>query len=383
MKILHIGFSPVTDGWNYQDNLLPKYHYKLGHEVWYITGQWVWGDDGKLRRITESDYYNKDGVKIIRLPEKYDKPYTNKFKRFVNIYATISRIEPDVLFIHGCQFIDIKVIVKYLKKYPNVVAYVDNHADFSNSATNWLSKNILHRMIWKHYAQLILPYTKKFYGVLPARVDFLKDIYKIPKEKIKLLMMGVDDDLVGKARDFAVRQDLRNIYNISKDDFLIMTGGKIDLAKHQTLLLMQAVQEIPNDKVKLIVFGSVVEELRDTVLALADGKKVQYIGWVKAEDSLNHFSASDLVIFPGRHSVFWEQVVALGKPLIVKYWEGATHIDIGGNCGYLYDDSMEEIIAMICRLVDNPEQYNQMKLSAENMARSNFLYSGIAKNSIS
>jgi hypothetical protein len=41
MRIVHIGFSPVTDGWNYQDNLLPKYHTKLGHKVWYITGQWV------------------------------------------------------------------------------------------------------------------------------------------------------------------------------------------------------------------------------------------------------------------------------------------------------------------------------------------------------
>jgi hypothetical protein len=37
MKILHIGFSPVTDGWNYQDNLLPKYNALLEYRVWYLA----------------------------------------------------------------------------------------------------------------------------------------------------------------------------------------------------------------------------------------------------------------------------------------------------------------------------------------------------------
>ena len=34
-------------------------------------------------------------------------------------------------------------------KNPNVKIFVDNHADFSNSATNWLSLEILHKKIWK------------------------------------------------------------------------------------------------------------------------------------------------------------------------------------------------------------------------------------------
>ena len=53
--------------------------------------------------------------------------------------------------------------------------------------------------------------------------------------------------------------------------------------------------------------------------------------------SYNLFSAADLVVFPGRHSVYWEQVVAIGTPMVVKYWDGTTHIDIGGNCMYLYE----------------------------------------------
>lgn len=382
MRIVHIGFSPVTDGWNYQDNLLPKYHSKLGYDVWYITGQWVWGETGKLKQIINKHYANQDNVTMIRLATQKNMPYTYKFKRFENLYSTIEEINPDILFIHGCQFIDIKLIVRYLHGHSNVVTYVDNHADFSNSASNWLSKHILHKIIWRHYAKIIEPYTTKFYGVLPARVDFLVDVYKLPKEKVELLVMGADDELVEKAMNPNVKRNVREKYNISMDDFLIMTGGKIDLAKHQTLLLMEAVQKIQDKRVKLIVFGSVVDELKDEVLNLTDGKKVQYIGWVDANESYNFFASSDLVIFPGRHSVFWEQVVAQGIPMIVKYWEGTTHIDVGGNCEYLYDDSVEEIMTKICKFQDHPEQYKQIKLAAENIQRNEFLYSRIAKNSI-
>jgi len=383
MKILHIGFSPVTDGWNYQDNLLPKYHYKLGHEVWYITGQWVWGEAGKLKPIFDNKYKNRDHVTMIRLSTIKNKPYTYKFKRFENLYPTIEEINPDILFIHGCQFVDIKVIVDYLHRHPEVTVYVDNHADFSNSASNWLSKNILHKIIWRHYAKMIEPYTKKFYGVLPARVDFLVDVYKLPKEKVELLVMGADDELVETAKEPDVRRNLRKKYGIAPDDFLIMTGGKIDLAKRQTLLLMQAVQSIPSERVKLIVFGSVVDELKEEIARLSDGVKVQYIGWIDAKESYDYFASSNLVVFPGRHSVFWEQVVAQGVPLVIKYWEGTTHVDIGGNCQFLYEDSVDEIQHVIESLVDYSEKYQQLWDAAQKSVKNNFLYSEIAKKSLS
>ena len=146
-------------------------------------------------------------------------------------------------------------------------------------------------------------YTKKFYGVLPVRVDFLKDVYGLPADKCELLVMGADDELVEKAKTSGARERIREQYGIKEDDFLIMTAGKIDQWKTQTLLLMQAVQNIKKGHVRLIVFGSVTQELMEQVKALADGTKVQYIGWVLSKDSYDDFEAADLVVFPGRHSV--------------------------------------------------------------------------------
>lgn len=384
-KIVNIClYGPVTDGWSYQDNLLPKYQKENGNEVTVITSLWVWNEYGKMIKTDRSDYYNEYGIHTIRLEIKGDKPLNEKFKRFVGLYEAIDKENPDILFVHCFQFLDIDEVIRYAKEHPMVVVYVDNHCDFSNSATNWLSKNILHKIIWKRKAKKLNPYVRKFYGVIPARVDFLIDMYGLPSDKVELLEMGADDEKVEAASEKEKIRQLREKYGIEPTDFLVITGGKIDLAKQQTLLLMEAVKRLDKKySVKLIVFGSVIDALKEKVEALSDGKIVNYIGWVQSDDSYQYFAAADLVVFPGRHSVFWEQVVGIGKPLIVKYWDGTTHVQVDGNAEFLKKDSVEEIEAMLRKLLDNNRTaYNQMLCNAQGDAKKRFSYRDIARRSV-
>ena len=383
MNVLHICLcGPVTDNWNYQDNLLPKYHKKLGYDVSIITSQWIWDENGNLKFFGERDYYNNDRVRVIRIPIKGKNDFNKKFKKYKNLSEKIVNLNPDILFIHGCQFLDIIKIKQYIKNHPKVKAYVDNHADFSNSATNWISKNFLHKIVWKIFAKIIEPYTKKFYGVLPARVNFLIEIYKVPKEKVELLIMGADDELIEKSHKKNTKFKIREKYGITSTDFLIMTGGKINAAKIQTLLLMIAINEIEISNIKLVVFGSVAPELQGEVDKLNDGKKIQYIGWISSKESYEYFNAADLVVFPGRHSIFWEQVVGQGIPALFKYWEGTTHVDVGGNCLFLVEDSVSEIKEKIEYIYRNPHFYNKMKEVAQTKGKLEFSYLKIAKESI-
>ena len=384
MKIVHMCLGCFfPDNYSYQENMLPKFHKALGYEVEVIASLVTFDKNGKGTFLPKgSVYQNEYDIKVTRLDYQQPVKVNQKLKRYVGTYAALEKAKPDILFIHGCQFMDMDVVVKYLKAHSNVKVYVDNHADFSNSATNFLSKNLLHKMLWRHCAHLIEPYTTKFYGVLPARVDFLKDIYKLPPEKCELLVMGADDDKIEEASAKNARQMIRQKYQIEEDDFLIMTGGKIDAGKTQTLLLMEAVNKIQNEKVKLIVFGSVTQELQDKVAALCSGTKVQYIGWVKSEDSYDYFSAADLVVFPGRHSVFWEQVAGMGIPMLCKRWDGTTHVDVGGNVKFLEKDSVEEIQSILEDLTENPEHYRQMLAAAQGKGREQFSYKEIAIRAI-
>lgn len=383
MKVVHICLcGPFTDGAGYQENLLTKYHAKQGNDVTIVASQWEWNSKGVLQLNAQTGTYTQHGVKIVRL-ETYYGTINFRFRIFRGLYQTISLEAPDVLFVHGCQFLDVYTIKKYLASHPEVRAYMDNHADFSNSATNKLSL-ALHRTLWRHCAHALIGCVEKAYGVLPARVDFLKEVYKLPAEKCELLVMGADDELVEKATSEANKADIRKKYSIAPGDFLIMTGGKIDAAKRQTIQLMEAVQCMTESNIRLIVFGSVSEDLKEEVSRLADGKKVQYIGWIEANKAYDHFAAADLVVFPGRHSVFWEQVAGLGVPMLCKYWKGTTHIDIGGNVKFLYKDSIEEIKCYISSLAfEGSNEYESMRSAATGLAKKAFSYKSIADKSLS
>lgn len=383
MKILHICLANFyIDNYSYQENLLTKYHKKLGYKVEIIASLLSFNEKGESCLLDDTiQYINEHGIPVTRLA--YKKYFgASKFRIYTGTYHAILRAKPDIIFIHGCQFIDIREVVKYIKENPRVTVYVDNHADFQNSAKNWVSKNILHKVIWRRYANLIEPYTTKFYGVLPARVDFLKEVYKLPKEKVELLLMGADDEKVLEATEENFSQGIREKYGIKPEDFLIMTGGKIDQGKTQILVLMKFIRENQDKNIKLIVFGPVIDDLKEEINSLADGIKVQYIGWISSEDSYKYFSASDLVVFPTRHSVFWEQVVGLGIPMVVRYWPGTTHVDLGGNCRFLYNDTIDEMKTVIEPIINDPMLYENMKQVADQKGMKCFSYINIARQSI-
>lgn len=382
MRILHICVTgPYTDGFNYQENLLTKYQVKDGYDVHIIASEWQWGQNGKIERCEKkADYRNTEGVMIHRLKIKDNKDIFFRYKRFEGFYETIEKINPDIIFVHNLQFFDVDKIVKYAKKN-KVEIYADNHADFSNSARSKAAV-LFYKIVWRHMAQMIEPYTTKFYGVLPARVDFLKDIYKLPDKKCKLLVMGADDGEVQRAGTEENQSRVRKSLEIKENDFLIVTGGKIDEWKTQTLLLMEAVDNLKKDCVKLLIFGPVADSIKDKFNHLFDEKKMRYVSWADTAAAYDYFAIADLVVFPGRHSVYWEQAAGQGKPMLCKRWEGTNHVDCGGNVKFLMEDSSKEIEQLISKLVDRGEDYRDMIAVAHENAREKFSYAKIARVSI-
>lgn len=68
---------------------------------------------------------------------------------------------------------------------------MDYHADFSNSGKNWVSINILHKIIRKKYLYRYKKYIDKIYPVVPAGEEFLHKIYGISYDEMELLLLAV------------------------------------------------------------------------------------------------------------------------------------------------------------------------------------------------
>lgn len=379
--IANIGLiGPYSEGFTYQDNLLPKYQARLGYEVYYITNAFSWSKSGELHYVGKQDYVNTDGVHVIRLDNDQKKDLSYRFRTHSNLQVVLDRIGPQIVFLHGCQTRDASIVVRYLKAHPDCRLFVDNHADASNSATNWLSKYVLHRVIWGHYAKMLQPYAARFWGVLPARVDFLIENYGIPREQCELLVMGADDDEVVRASTVGVRKAVRENLGFKKTDFIVVTGGKIDLAKAEVLDLMDAVLGC-GENVKLLMFGPVVPELEDAVSKRAESDKITWLSWASASESYDYFGCANIACFPGRHSVYWEQAAGMGVPLILKRWDGTDHIDVCGNVLFLDGGGIEPIeVALRESMADHLDQ--QVLWRNAEKAATCFLYSDIARRSI-
>jgi glycosyltransferase involved in cell wall biosynthesis len=228
--------------------------------------------------------------------------------------------------------------------------------------------------------KILNPYVEKFYGVTPLRCDFLRDVYRINPHKVELLVMGVDDYLIKSKKESNLRTTLINKFNFSSSDFIIVTGGKIDQKKN-IHLVMKAIISLNISNVKLIIFGTVAPELKEQFEDLIKEGNFIYVGWLNSNQILDYILLADLVVFPGTHSVLWEQTVGSGVPCVFKYWQGMDHVDYGGNCKFLYNDSVEEISKVLKSIILNFDVYSEMKKQSS-IAAENFSYSRIAQKSI-
>ena len=378
MKIVNMSMTaPYNDNWGYQENLLTKWQKRNGNEVTLLTTRLInnRNDDGSSI-VEKETFVNNDGVKIIRLDWLINLWSFRTLRIYKDLYKTLEDEKPDFLYIHGCQFLDAIKVCCYLKKHKNVVAVVDNHADETNSAKSFFPK-FLHYTAWRFTAQILNKYVKKFYGVLPIRCDFLVKYYNLPKDKIDLLVMGADDDLIVESKEL-IPSTIEK-YNIKNDTFNIVCGGKFDHYKREVLYLMEAVNEL--DNIHLFIYGSIGDEIKERFDELLSDK-ITYVGWLNQKESYALLQACDLPVFPGRHSVIWEQCVGIGLPLIVKKLPGTQHVDIGGNCIFIEEPDKEKIKNILAQILNNYGILEKAKEVAESDKKYSFRYSGIAQKSI-
>lgn len=378
MKVVNISLcAPYNEGWGYHENLLPKWQHKNGNQVTLITTRFSnkKNNDG-LFIINKENYINDDGVKVIRLDWKFNIWAFRTLRIYKDLYKTLENEKPDFLFIHGCQFLDSFLVCKYLKNHKNVKAVADNHADQTNSAKSFFPI-ILHKTLWRITANIMNKYVDKFYGVLPIRCEFLHSFYKIPLNRIELLPMGLDDDLLIDLDKDA--NELKEKYNINGSNINIVCGGKFDHYKTEVLNLMEAVNSSPS--LKLYIFGSIGDEIKEKFEHLLS-EKIIYVGWLSQKESCALIKSCDIACLPGRHSVIWEQTVALGIPLIVRKWPGTTeHININDNCLFLEKGTIKEITNTLHNILSR-ETLNRLKNNANNKKNAIFSYKNIAYKSI-
>ena len=384
MKILHCCLAAFyIDNYGYQENILPKHHKLQGHEVEIVASTETYLNNKTLGYVEPREYINENGIPVSRIPYTGWIPHiiVKKLRIYKGLNRVLSRFKPDIIFLHDAQFLSVNQIVKYAKKHKKTKIYVDGHTDFINSARNWVSEKILHRVIYKYCAKRIEPHTIKFYGTLPLRVKFFREVYGIDPNKIELLELGADDSSFDFSQKERIRELKRKQLQLEINDFVVVTGGKIDRRKNIHLLI-RAMDYIESENIKLIIFGSPDDDMQDEIKELSLNKNILFLGWLSSNEIYDILFASDLGFFPGTHSVLWEQSIGVGLPCVFKKWQDIEHVDVGGNCDFLKEISVEAIANKIQEIAFSEEKYLKMKGIAMEKGVERFSYSKIAKRAI-
>lgn len=372
--------TPYNDYWGYQDNLLPKYQLKLGHKVTMITTIQT-HKDGGIAEITPCEYTLKDGQHVIRLKYKqYPLSLLTKLFSKLEIYDVLKSIHPDFIFYHGLLSSTILDVIRYVKKdNPACVVVEDNHWDYNIGSKSKGLKKLLGRSYFRLINRISIPYVSRVYGVTPWRKTYAEDYFRIPADKTDVLIMGADDEKIDFQNRGLIRAEIRKQYGFSDDDFVIVTGGKID-SKKKTTFLMKACMNMSS--VKLLVFGNVNNDIKeefDDILTRSDN--ITSIGWIDSDKVYDYFFAADLVFFPGQHSVLWEQACACKVPCVFERWEGMEHVNNGGNSDFVSPVTVDTLKEKITELLFT-DKYYKMKQAAASEKTDIYLYSKIAEKSL-
>jgi hypothetical protein len=353
MRIVHLMlFNFYIDDAFYQENILPRQNKADGHEVLIIASTHVFGKGNSMKFIEPGEYYTKEGIKVIRVPYKsiINKKISEKIRAFKNVYQNLVTFKPDVIFSHGIGGYVSKTIAKYIKRNPSTRLYIDCHSDYFNSASTFISKNILHRAFYRFYFWRYVKYAQKVYYVSPESVKFLKELYGFNNsEKLEYLPLG--GYIVKEEERVKIKKTIRKELNIPECDIVFIHTGKMD-AKKKSFDLIKAFSRINSKNIWLLIVGSFSDDVYSKVKSLIElDNRILFLGWKKGEEIQNYLCASDVYLQPGGRTVTVQNAVCCGCAIVVSKRLSYTYLF---DDAAMYAETEDEIFTQLNRIIENP-----------------------------
>ena len=375
MKIVHVCLaSSFTENMSYQDNLLPEQNVLDGHEVVvisncrkYLSGKEVYAEP--------EDRVLDNGIRLIRL--EYDKVLTlfisGKLRKVKAIYPLLEDLKPDVILFHGISGWGLLSVARYKKNHPNIKVYVDSHADAHNSATNLVSKYFLHKIFYRMIIQKSLPYIDKILYVSIETLNFIKGNYKIPEEKTEFYPLG--GTIIDYEENQIKRGKIKNALKLSDEDILLVHSGKLDKLK-KTEDILRALIEVPSERLRLVIVGSIPEDMKPVLEPLIEAdKRIKYVGWKTADELMEYLCAADVYVQPGGQSATMQNAICCGCAMVL-YPHKSHEPYLQGN-GY-YVKSIEDMKRVFQEINDNPSVLKKMSDNSMKIARELLDYKKLA-----
>ena len=256
MKIIHLldYFQPVL---GYQETFLAREQIKAGHDVLVVcadryapfpqyeeTVQPVLG-----KRVRKAGRGMEEGIPVWRLPVRYEGQYRCWLAGLKEVLQTV---QPDVVHAHNVvKFTTFQAA--WWKKEVGYRLLVDDHMHTVN-----ISQGVGGKLFYGAFRALVRPYLTRHIDVHAAITDETADIsrqvFGFTTKPVHVVELGVDTDFF--KFDPAVRETLRQQYDLAPSDFLVVYTGKLIPEKAPHWLIEALVHTPTHVKALLVGNGS-------------------------------------------------------------------------------------------------------------------------------
>ncbi|MBI2541595.1 glycosyltransferase family 4 protein [Candidatus Woesearchaeota archaeon] len=389
MKIVHLmGYFVPELG--YQEYYLAKKHKEVGHDVYVITSDMLYpfpNIENMLKEAGIKDTSRKrkpgfsvvDGIKVYRLPHIIE--YSD-FILVKDLKKTLEKIRPDVVFAHESRQATPALAALYKKKLGYRLV-VDQHDFYHRIPSHTLWRKAARFLDYFIFRKPIVDYSLRradsIIAVTSETKDFLVKTHEISPKKILLIPLGVDTGFFkfsGKAR-----QNIRKKFKISQSEIVLVFSG-IVVRRKGIEILLEALSEISNENIKLLIVGSgdidYMKELKDLSKKLGIGDNTIFTGFVKKNEIKNYFSAADIGIWPGNNSVSIMEAMACRLPIVMVDLQLSHLVSYGNGLKFPQHDK-EKLKEALKKLVQNSKLRQDMSKNSVSAIKKHYSYGIIAE----
>lgn len=340
----------------------------------------TFGEDQYLTYVEPSTYIGRDGAVVIRLPYRRFLPHrlARKLRIHPGVYEQLRLLQPEVILFHGLCGWELQAMARYKRDYMQVRLFADSHEDLHNSARNFLSRHVLHRLYYAWIIRRCLSSIEKILCVSLETMDFVHTAYGVARDRLEFFPLGgrVYDDLEYQNR----RVRGRSAAGVSEGQVMLLQTGKMGNRK-KILQSIRAFIATPGAHMRLIVAGSFDEAVREEALSLIEtDARIKFVGWQSTNALDDMLCGADVYLQPGTQSATMQMSLCARCPVILA--EFSSHQPFVDGNGWIIRDEVE-LISVLSEISKCSQKLNEMSVRSLEIARRYLDYRILAKRILS
>lgn len=211
--------------------------------------------------------------------------------------------------------------------------------------------------------------------------------HKLYKDNIYLINgMGINLSLFPPISS-EYKLALREKYNFSKEDFLLVYVAEFSKRKNQKFLLNSIRKLVDKDfkNIKLILIGdgNFLEELETYAQELNISNNVIFTGYTK--ETCTYYQLSDVCVSSSRSEGLpfnIMEAMSVGLPIVASKVKGHTDLVIQNENGFLFEyDNVNEFCDYIKIIYEDKELCHRLKIKSEDLSK-NYSLEAVLPNTV-